>query len=100
MSVEEGSKKILAHNAMVETYSFVNKTYWISIVWMVSLLGAVMMIANNEKDPIKLTALHASGTGCFVFLIVLSISRSTTALKVVTIIGSSFYAGLMVCLLF
>jgi hypothetical protein len=100
MSLDEGSKKILAHNAMIETYSFVNKTYWISIVWMVSLLGAVMMIANNEKDPIKLTALHASGTGCFVFLIVLSISRSTTALKVVTIIGSSFYAGLMVCLLF
>jgi hypothetical protein len=30
----------------------------------------------------------------------LSISRSTTALKVVTIIGASFYAGLMVCLLF
>lgn len=98
--ITEDSKKILAHNAMVETYSFINKTYWISIVWMISLLCAVVMIANNEKDPIKLTGLHATGTGCLVFLIVLSISRSTTALKVVTIVGSSFYAGLMVCSLF
>tara|TARA_B110000858_G_scaffold147769_1_gene167872 strand:- start:3355 stop:3651 length:297 start_codon:yes stop_codon:yes gene_type:complete len=95
----EDQKKILSHNAMVETYLFVNKTFWISIISMVALLCAVVMISNNEKDPIKLTALHASGIGCLVFLMVLSISRSTTALKVVTIIGSSFYAGLMVCIL-
>ena len=99
MYMEEDSKKILAHNAMVETYAFVNKTFWISILSMLSLLCAVAMIANNEKDPIKLTALHASGIGCLAFLAVLYISRSTTALKVVTIIGSSFYAGLMVCIL-
>lgn len=96
----EDSKKVLAHNAMVETYSFVNKTYWICVVGMLSLLGAIVMLTANERDPLKLTGLHASGTGCLVFIIVLSISRSTTALKVVTIIGASFYAGLMVCLLF
>lgn len=96
----EDSKKVLAHNAMVETFSFVNKTYWICVVGMLSLLGAIVMLTANERDPLKLTGLHASGTGCLVFIIVLSISRSTTALKVVTIIGASFYAGLMVCLLF
>jgi len=96
----EDSKKVLAHNAMVETYSFVNKTYWICVVGMLSLLGAIVMLTVKERDPLKLTGLHASGTGCLVFIIVLSISRSTTALKVVTIIGASFYAGLMVCLLF
>lgn len=96
----EDSKKVLARNAMVETYSFVNKTYWICVVGMLSLLGAIVMLTVNEHDTIKLTGLHASGTGCLVFVIVLSISRSTTALKVVTIIGASFYAGLMVCLLF
>tara|TARA_B110000091_G_C13575426_1_gene374167 strand:+ start:138 stop:431 length:294 start_codon:yes stop_codon:yes gene_type:complete len=96
----EDSKKVLAHNAMVETYSFVNKTYWICVVGILALMGAIVVLTTNERDPLKLTGLHASGTGCLVFLIVLSISRSTTALKVVTIIGASFYAGLMVCLLF
>lgn len=91
---------MLAHNAMVETYSFVNKTYWICVVGILALMGAIVVLTANERDPLKLTGLHASGTGCLVFLIVLSISRSTTALKVVTIIGASFYAGLMVCLLF
>ncbi len=91
---------MLAHNAMVETYSFVNKTYWICVVGILALMGAIVVLTTNERDPLKLTGLHASGTGCLVFLIVLSISRSTTALKVVTIIGASFYAGLMVCLLF
>jgi len=91
---------VLAHNAMVETYSFVNKTYWICVVGILALMGAIVVLTTNERDPLKLTGLHASGTGCLVFLIVLSISRSTTALKVVTIIGASFYAGLMVCLLF
>jgi len=94
------SEKVLAHNAMVETYSFVNKTYWICVVGILALMGAIVVLTANERDPLKLTGLHASGTGCLVFLIVLSISRSTTALKVVTIIGASFYAGLMVCLLF
>tara|TARA_B110000858_G_C17708731_1_gene429509 strand:- start:584 stop:874 length:291 start_codon:yes stop_codon:yes gene_type:complete len=94
------SKKVLAHNAMVETYSFVNKTYWICVVGILALMGAIVVLTANERDPLKLTGLHASGTGCLVFLIVLSISRSTTALKVVTIIGASFYAGLMVCSLF
>lgn len=96
----EDSKKVLARNAMVETYSFVNKTYWICVVGILSLMAAIVMLTANESDPAKLTGLHASGTGCLVFLVVLSISRSTTALKVVTIIGASFYAGLMVCLLF
>jgi len=96
----EDSKKVLARNAMVETYSFVNKTYWICVVGILALMGAIVVLTANERDPLKLTGLHASGTGCLVFLTVSSISISTTALKVATVIGASFYAGLMVCLLF
>ena len=92
----EDRKKILSHNTMLETYRFVGKTYWISVLTMLVIGAAITIEAIQEEDRQRRGLLYASGGGTILFLIVLSIARSTTALKVVTILGSAFFAGFTV----
>ena len=92
----EDRKKILSHNTMQETYHFVNKTYWISVMAMLVLGAAITLETMQEEDRRRRGLLYGSGGGVILFLIVLSIARSTTALKVVTILGSAFFAGFTV----
>lgn len=93
----EDSKKILVHNAMLETYNFVNKLYWISIITVLSILCTTLILSQNETKHIKLALLHAESVGAVLILMVLSVARSTTALKVLTILSAAFFCGVCLC---
>lgn len=83
----DDKKKILAHNAMVETHSFVQKMYYVSIF---AILGLIVTLCAQKITP---TIPLASAGG---WLIVLIMSAYTTALKVLAIVGTAFFIGIQI----
>jgi len=93
----EDSKKILIQNAMLETYNFVNKLFWISVLTVLGILCTTLILSQTETKHIKLAILHAESAGAVLILMVLTVARSTTALKVLTILSSAFFCGVCLC---
>jgi len=92
----EDTKKILAQNAMLETYNFVNKVYWVCVVCLATLCTLALIMTRTETQHIKLALLNVTSVGSVVLLMIMSISRSTTALKVLTIVASAFFCGMCI----
>lgn len=90
-------KKVLTQNAMVETYQFVNKVYWLTVVYMIGLNCTTIILSLSETKHIKLALLHTETGASLLLLMVLFVARVTTALKVLTIIGSAFFGGICLC---
>jgi hypothetical protein len=93
----DDKKKILTQNAMLETYNFVNKIYWVSVVGVLSILCTTLILSQTETTHIKIAILHAESAGAILLLMVLSVARSTTALKVLIIMASTFFGGICLC---
>lgn len=81
---------------MLETYTFVNKVYWVCVACLITLCSITLIMTQSETQNIKIALLNIGTVGSIVLLMILSISRSTTALKVLTIMTSAFFCGMCI----
>ena len=83
----EDRKKILHTNAMLETYLFVGKMYWVSIVSLLVLLSLLFLVQDTRLVRSRAVAVTMT-------LLTLAVARTTTELKVIAIFAASFVVGI------